>query len=198
MFNVLIHTGVLAKGTFTATPNCFSLLSAPPQKKERLTTTPGVIDRHSYSSKFDIYQDSKAHLLEKVQVEAFPVSAPIVKQHQLAPGKITHHVIYPVEKPREVMIHSSKGVGAHRTYEHGGNGRGVITLSSSAAVIKPDATSEIDILQSELEWFRLGSASSGQTSSGMLYTTVSKSVTNLLLIVKNNVTDRCTSMFSDS
>lgn len=170
---VLIHTGVLAKGTFTATPNCFSLLSAPPQKKERLTTTPGVIDRHSYSSKFDVYQDSKAHLLEKVQVEAFPVSAPIVKQHQLAPGKITHHVIYPVEKPREVMIHSSKGVGAHRTYEHGGNGRGVITSSSSAAVIKPDAASEIDILQSELEWFRLGSASTGQSSSGMLDTSPS-------------------------
>ena len=169
---VLIHTGVLAKGTFT-TPNCFSLLSAPPQKKERLTTTPGVIDRNSYSSKFDIYQDSKAHLLEKVQVEAFPVSAPVIKQHQLAPGKITHHVIYPVEKPREVMIHSSKGVGAHRTYEHGGNGRAVMSSSSSAAVIKPDAASEIDILQSELEWFRLGSASTGQSSSGMLDTSQS-------------------------
>lgn len=163
--------GVLTKGVLNAAPNCFSLLSAPPQKKERLTSTPATIDRHSYSSKFDIYQDSKAHLLERAQVEANPVPVPVppTKQNSSASSKITHHVIYPVEKPREVMIHSSKGVGAHRTYDHGSNGRGVITSSSSAAVLKPDVASEIDILQSELEWFRLGSASSGQTSSGTLY-----------------------------
>lgn len=160
--------GVLGKGVLPGAPNCFSLLSAPPQKKERLTATPCVIDRHSYSSKFDIYQDSKAHLLEKVQAEALPASAPLVKQQISSSVKITQHVIYPIEKPREVMIHSSKGVGAHRTYEQGGNGRGVITSSSSAAVPKPDAASEIDILQSELEWFRLGSTSTGQTASGMI------------------------------
>lgn len=136
------------------------VLSAPLQKKEKLgLTAAAVIDKRSYSSKFDIYQDSKTHLQEKAS------SAPLLGAKSSVPvNKVPHPSSYLLEKPRDPLIPSSKGVGAHRTYEQGVNLRSAMTSSSSSvSAPKQDAaSSEMEYLQTELEWFRLGSNGNGQ------------------------------------
>ena len=140
------------------------VLSAPPQKREKLgvTAAAAVIDKRSYSSKFDIYQDSRTHLPEK------PSSAPLLSAKGAVPvSKFPHPSSYLLEKPRDPQILSSKGVGAHRAQEQVSALRAAMT-SSSSSVSAPkaeSASSEMDYLQTELEWFRLGGDANGQTAA---------------------------------
>jgi hypothetical protein len=159
----LLFTGVTTRAASQAQvlPTGPIVLSAPPQKKDKIgLTAAAVIDKRSYSSKFDIYQDSKTHLQEKASI------APLLGAKSSVPVNKIPHPNYQLEKPRD-PVPSSKGVGAHRTYEQGGNLRGAIT-SSSSSVSAPKAESasnEMDYLQTELEWFRLGSNVNGQTAA---------------------------------
>ena len=164
-------SGVTTRSASNVPPTGPLILSAPPSKKEKLgLTAAAVIDKRSYSSKFDIYQDSKTHLPEKAGI------APLLGAKSTVPeNKVPHPSNYLLEKPRD-PIPSSKGVGAHRTYEQGSNLRSAMT-SSSSSVSAPRvdaASSEMDYLQTELEWFRLGSNVNGQIAAAAAVTAASQ------------------------
>ena len=142
-------------------------MQSVPQKRERVTSTlSGAIDKKSYSGKVDVFQDSKVYNVEKLPSDVPPLDQ-VVKQPLLV-SKLTHQASYPLEKPRDPLILSSKGLGAHRAYEPVTARVAISSSSSATATSKVDqAYSEMEYLQTELEWFRLGgSAASGQTSSG--------------------------------
>lgn len=141
-------------------------MSVPPQKRERISSTSSAaIDKKSYTGKVDIFQDSKVYNVEKFPSDVpLPLSLEQVVNKPLLLSKSS----YPIEKPRDAPIPSSKGIGAHRTYEPVGARAAISSSSSSTAASKVDqAYTEMEYLQTELEWFRLGgNTANGQTSSG--------------------------------
>ena len=132
-------------------------------------------EKKIHANKFEIFQDNE--IQQNTQNEKLinpDLLNPTLQLQQgrndLNPVNLGNKVsqqLYLLKKPKEPLIISSKGMGAHRTYDH--NTRTTIPSSSSNVnvnVIDKNETEnmEMEILQSELEWFQLGNGNGTGTS----------------------------------
>lgn len=147
--------------------------------------------KSTYTNKFDVYQDNKIQTHnnqrqqdkdekdEKNTINDLQMNAPSLQFKQgrgdnIPLGNKLHlsqPQLYALEKPKESLIISSKGVGAHRTYDPNNIVRTAIQSSSSSSsnVLTNNENEneqqniEIDIIQSELEGVRLGTITAPST-----------------------------------
>ena len=133
-------------------------------------------ERRSYSSKFDIYQDKgnngeKGNNIEKGNSwERGDKGEKEEKGTKNINNNNQHHLI---GKPKDPLIASSKGMGAHRTNEQNAL-KTVISSSSNPSnpsktdsAYRPDSgLVEVDVLETEFEWFRLGHGQAAGQAAG--------------------------------
>ena len=126
-------------------------------------------DKKIHGNKFEIFQDNE--IQQNIQNEKLinpDQSNPTLQLQQgrndINPlGNKISQQLHLLKKPKEPLIISSKGMGAHRTYDH--NTRTTIPSSSSNVIDKNETENmEMEILQSELEWFQLGNGNGTGTS----------------------------------
>ena len=158
------------KGLQSNVPQAFVPFAAQ-TKKEKISIPvvpslqlQNLPDKRSYSNKFEIFQDNKIQQQntqnEKLIIPELMNPTLHIKQgrNDINPtGNKVSQQVHILEKPKEPLTISCKGVGAHRTYDH--NTRTTIPSSSSNLINKNESENiEMALLQSELEWFQLGTA----------------------------------------